>query len=79
MMAGRISSVANASAASTTEPAMFVASTAYNARGQTTQVTYGNGVTSTYSYNDQRGILTRVPSVSEAPSPCRLAISILPI
>ena len=45
---------------------MFVASTAYNARGQTTSITYGNGATSTYSYNDQRGFLTRVLSTNGA-------------
>ena len=52
--------MANANVASASEPAMFVASTAYNGRGQTTSITYGNGATSTYSYNLQRGFLTRV-------------------
>jgi RHS repeat-associated protein len=59
-LAGRLNAVANSNVVSSTEPAMFVQSTAYNARGQTTSITYGNGVTSTYSYNDARGFLTRV-------------------
>jgi RHS repeat-associated protein len=65
-LAGRLNAVANANAASASEPAMFVQSTAYNARGQTTSITYGNGATSTYSYNDQRGFLTRVLSTNGA-------------
>ena len=65
-LAGRLNAVANSNAASASEPAMFVQSTAYNARGQTTSITYGNGATSTYSYNDQRGFLTRVLSTNGA-------------
>ncbi len=65
-LAGRLNAVANANTPSASEPAMFVASTAYNAKGQTTSITYGNGVTSTYSYNDARGFLTRVLSTSGA-------------
>jgi RHS repeat-associated protein len=65
-LAGRLNSVANSNVASASEPAMFVASTAYNARRQTTSITYGNGVTSTYSYNDARGFLTRVLSTNGA-------------
>ncbi len=65
-LAGRLQSIANANPASASEPAMFVASTAYNGRGQTTSITYGNGVTSTYSYNDARGFLTRVLSTNGA-------------
>jgi RHS repeat-associated protein len=38
----------------------------FNARGQTTSIAYGNGVTSSYAYNDQRGWLTRVLSVNGA-------------
>jgi YD repeat-containing protein len=59
-LAGRLQSVANSNVPSATEPAMFVASTAYNARGQTTKITYGNGASTDYTYNDARGFLTRV-------------------
>ncbi len=65
-LAGRLYSVANANAASASEPASFIASTAYNARGQTTAITYGNGASSTYSYNDALGFLTRVLSTNGA-------------
>ena len=34
-------------------------SSAYNARGQTTGIAYGNGVYANYTYNDARGFLTR--------------------
>ena len=67
-LAGRLNAVANGNAASASEPAMFVASTQYNAGGQTTSITYGNGATSTYSYNDQRGFLTRVRPPRYTPS-----------
>jgi RHS repeat-associated protein len=59
-LAGRLQSVANSNVPSATEPAMFVASTAYNARGQTTKIVYGNGASTDYTYNDARGFLTRV-------------------
>jgi RHS repeat-associated protein len=65
-LAGRLLSIANANTASATEPAMFVQSMAYNGRGQATSITYGNGVNSTYSYNDARGFLTRVLSTNGA-------------
>jgi YD repeat-containing protein len=41
-----------------------ISSLAYNARGQVTQATYANGVTTTNSYSDARGWLTGV-STSE--------------
>ena len=37
-----------------------------NARGQTTTIAYGNGATSPYSYNEQRGFLNRVLTVNGA-------------
>ena len=37
-------SIDNANTASSTEPNLFIASTAYNARGQTASITYGNGL-----------------------------------
>lgn len=65
-LAGRLSSIANAATPGASEPSSFVASANYNARGQTTSITYGNGATSIYSYNDQRGFLTRVLSSNGA-------------
>ncbi|MDE2385444.1 MAG: VCBS repeat-containing protein [Alphaproteobacteria bacterium] len=59
-LAGRLNAVANANTASATEPASFVSATSYNARGQVTQIAYGNGTATSYSYNDARGFLTRV-------------------
>jgi hypothetical protein len=50
----------NAIVAWATEPAMFLASTFYRARGQTTRIIHGNGVTSTDSYIDALGFLTCV-------------------
>ncbi len=38
----------------------------YNARGQVTVATYANGVTTTNTYNDQRGWLTGVSTVKGA-------------
>ncbi|MEI7932103.1 MAG: toxin TcdB middle/N-terminal domain-containing protein, partial [Alphaproteobacteria bacterium] len=58
--AGRLFSIGNANATSASEPAQYIASTAYNARGQTTAIAYGGGVTTSYSYNDLRGFLSRV-------------------
>jgi RHS repeat-associated protein len=65
-LAGRLASIDNANLTSASEPDTFITSAAYNARGQTTSITYGNGATSTYGYNDARGFLTRVLSVSGA-------------
>jgi YD repeat-containing protein len=43
-----------------TQPDLYITSQLYNARGQTTAFTYGDGTTSTYTYNPQRGFLLRV-------------------
>ena len=43
-----------------------VTSFTYNARGQVTQAVYANGVTTTNTYNDQRGWLTRVQTTKGA-------------
>ena len=58
--------IANAATPSASEPPSFVASANYNARGQTTSITYGNGATSAYTYNDARGFLTRVLTANGA-------------
>jgi RHS repeat-associated protein len=65
-LAGRLATIDNANATSATEPDLFIQSASYNARGQTTSITYGNGVTSTYSYSPERGWLNRVLSVNGA-------------
>jgi RHS repeat-associated protein len=59
-LAGRLSAIDNGNATSATEPDLFISAIAYNARGQATAVTYGNGAVATYSYNDQRGFLSGV-------------------
>ncbi len=43
-----------------------ITSLTYNARGQVTVAVYANGVTTTNTYNDQRGWLTRVVTVKGA-------------
>lgn len=58
--AGRLTSIGNANAPSGSEPAQYIASAAYNARGQTTEIAYGGGVTERFGYNEARGFLTRV-------------------
>ncbi len=58
--AGRLASIGNANAVSPSEPAQYIASIAYNARGQTTEIAYGGGVTTSFSYNEARGFLDRV-------------------
>jgi RHS repeat-associated protein len=65
-IAGRLATIDNANATSPSEPDWFIQSAQYNARGQTTSIAYGNGVTSSYAYNDQRGWLDRVLSVNGA-------------
>jgi RHS repeat-associated protein len=50
----------NANPTSPTEPDLYITSQLYNARGQTTAITYGDGTTTTYTYNPQRGFLLRV-------------------
>ena len=57
---GRLASLDNAVPASAAEPDFFVTAIAYNARGQTETIAYGNGMTATYSYSLQRGWLDRV-------------------
>jgi RHS repeat-associated protein len=58
--AGRLASIGNANAPSASEPEQYIASIAYNARGQTTEIAYGGGVTTSFAYNDARGFLSRV-------------------
>jgi RHS repeat-associated protein len=41
-------------------PDKFISSVQYNARGQTTSITYGDGTNTQFTYNDQRGFLSRV-------------------
>ncbi len=65
-LAGRLTSAANANTPSATEPSSFVASTSYNAKGQVTQIAYGNGAATAYTYNDARGFLTRVLTTNGA-------------
>ena len=65
-VAGRLQRFDNAAVTSASEPDLFIADTQYNARGQTTSITYGNGVTTSYGYSAARGFLTRVLSVGGA-------------
>ena len=72
-LAGRFLSLDNDNSATntsngvnTSNPDVYIQSAQYNARGQTTSIVYGNGVTSTYAYNDQRGWLNRVLAVNGA-------------
>jgi YD repeat-containing protein len=65
-LAGRLAAIDNANATSATEPDLYIQSAQYNARGQTTAITYGNGVTSTYTYNPARGWLNQVKAVNGA-------------
>jgi YD repeat-containing protein len=65
-LAGRLASLDNANGTSASEPDLFIAAMAYNARGQATSISYGNGVTTAFTYNDQRGFLTRVLSTNGA-------------
>ena len=59
-VAGRLISIGNANTPSASQPAQYIASASYNARGQTTSIAYGGGTSTSFSYNDQRGFLTRV-------------------
>lgn len=61
-MAGRLARIDNGIAPSASEPAQFVTGIGYNARGQTTWIGYGGGVSTSLTYNDQRGFLSRVLS-----------------
>lgn len=60
--AGKLTAIANAAVASATEPSSYVASTTYNARGQTSVIAYGNGAVSTYDYDEVTGWLLGVHS-----------------
>jgi len=59
-LAGRLITIDNANAASGSEPDLFISSMGYNARGQTTSIAYGNGVSTSFTYNAARGWLDRV-------------------
>ncbi len=61
---GRLTSIDNAAVTSASEPDKFISSIAYNARGQATAVTYGNGATAAYTYNAQRGWMMGVSAVN---------------
>ena len=50
------------------EPSSFIAATLYNARGQTTSITYGSGRQAIYSYQDNRGWLMGVEARNGATS-----------
>ena len=56
---GNLFSIDNAATASTSEPDWYISGIQYNARGWATNVTYGNGVAATLTYNAPRGWLTR--------------------
>ena len=58
--AGRLVSIGNDAAASSTEPFDFINAIAYNARGQTSSITYGDGTTTAFTYNAARGWLQQV-------------------
>ena len=59
-LAGRVSRAGNDYTVSSIEPGDFISSLTYTARGQMAAVTYGNGVITTLSHNDQRGWLSGV-------------------
>ena len=68
-LAGRLYGVGNSlftGANGATEPSSFIASTLYNARGQTTAITYGSGRSASYTYQDNRGFLTRMRALNGA-------------
>jgi RHS repeat-associated protein len=65
-LAGRLATLDNANITSATEPNFFISATQYNARGQTTSITYGDGTATAYTYNDARGLLTRVLTTRSA-------------
>ncbi len=61
-LVGRLASFDNANLTSATEPDLFIQQQLYDARGQTTSISYGDGTTTEFSYNPARGFLTRVLS-----------------
>jgi YD repeat-containing protein len=65
-LAGRLTTIDNANPTSATEPDLFIQQAQYNARGQTTSITYGDGTSTQYTYNDQRGLLKRALNTRSA-------------
>ena len=63
---GNLYGIDNAAVTSASEPDSFMQSASYNARGQVVAETKGNGVGSAYTYNPQRGFLTRILTTSGA-------------
>ena len=63
---GNLYGIDNANVTSASEPDSFQQSASYNARGQLVAETKGNGVASSYTYNPQRGFLTRILTTSGA-------------
>jgi RHS repeat-associated protein len=65
-LARRLVSIDNAATTVTTtaEPNFFISAIAYNARGQATSITYGNGATASYTYNPARGWMDGVTAVN---------------
>ena len=57
---GRLSGIDNDAVASSTEPLDFISAIQYNARGQTSSITYGDGTTTAFTYNAGRGWLQQV-------------------
>ena len=58
--AGQLTRIGNDATASVSEPEDFIASASYDARGQTEAIAYGNGAATSFTYDSQRGWLTRV-------------------
>jgi RHS repeat-associated protein len=65
-LAGRLATFDNANTTSASEPDLYIQSTDYNARGQTTAITYGDGSSTQFTYDDQRGWLSRVLSSKDS-------------
>jgi RHS repeat-associated protein len=63
-LAGRLTSIDNAAPVSASEPDFFISGITYIARGQATNVTYGNGATAAYTYNAARGWMEGVTAVN---------------
>jgi RHS repeat-associated protein len=56
---GNLYAIDNATTTSSTEPDWYISAIQYDARGNATNITYGNGVTATNTFNAQRGWLTQ--------------------
>jgi RHS repeat-associated protein len=65
---GNLISIDNANVTSASEPDLFMSGATYNARGQMVAMTSGNGVSSSYTYDPQRGFLNRIQTLSGATS-----------